>query len=224
MATAESEIVEKPKKLRPGQVVMIVILGIAGLMFLGLLAASNQPAPTAGTNVISRAAPPPPTIVPTPQKPASLATADKSITEIRFVRHTLMVSSVIDTNYVGAEIVFHSKDNPLGSEAAEVVAPILKAFQHGGAEDISRVTKVSITFFANGMDRLGNPQKLALMTIDYSAADIRKAHLDVLGDYGAMNLASGVTIWRPEMRDGIVSLCSDVAQFAPAFCSMALES
>lgn len=135
-----------------------------------------------------------------------------------------MISSV---NVSGDALMIHASiDAPTPDhyfdQIVDVVEPLTAAFQKAHAEDTSAVRDLVVTFTTPGHDRLGNPVSVTLVTVGFSAADLRAAHFDHLAAYDRLDLATHVSIDDPSLAPALVQWCNGGAgQFVRPFCAKA---
>lgn len=113
-------------------------------------------------------------------------------------------------------------DDDYVSVAAAVTKRLALSLQAGASDAPKTLRRVSVIFLRPDLDRLGNPGAHSFFTADFSTDDLRAAHVDRLGAYGTLNLATSVQVVLP-WNEPIRRWCTD-HDAAPEFCLRARSS
>jgi hypothetical protein len=148
-----------------------------------------------------------------PSPPASIAQAVHPGAELKRSDGDL---HVIDT------LEKRGSDDDYISEAAFDIKRIAQALQ-AGAPDLPPGTQtISVLFLRPDLDRLGNSTAHSFFDVTFSVADLKAAHVDRLGAFGAVDLAQEAQVVLP-WNVAFGQWCS-AHDRAPHFCEIARAS
>ncbi|HUO23661.1 MAG TPA: hypothetical protein VMU59_14185 [Caulobacteraceae bacterium] len=159
--------------------------------------------------------PPAPVSAPAPVKPVGPPTLSSLSPDIK------SVTVDGDFLFIDAEISAASNDGYV-ERMADVVEPVAKAFKSGVADNVAGVKSVAITFDTPVVDRLGNKSDGQLVTMGFSASDLKAAHYENLGPYSIMALTNHVQFADQDAVDGVAAWCVKNAPVGASFCKAML--
>ncbi|WP_174299929.1 hypothetical protein [Caulobacter sp. S45] len=81
---------------------------------------------------------------------------------------------------------------------------------------------LSILTLRPDIDRLGNPDAHSFLTVEFTVDDLRAAHVDRLGAYGTLDLATDVQVVLP-WQNAVAPWCAEHSS-AGDFCARAKAS
>lgn len=127
-----------------------------------------------------------------------------------------------DDLFITATLPKQASDDDYVGELGDLAKRTAEAIQAGAADYPPDVKTVSFLALRPDLDRLGNSGAHSFMTVTFNSSDLQTAHVDKLGAYGVLDLASLVQVVLP-YNTAVDAWCLQHDR-APSFCALAKAS